>query len=297
MFWLRPWVHMLMREQFDRLWRSALLAAAGIAAALYVLDPSAIETSASMEVRRWSPAVVTCLAMTAVNVAVCILWRHPRMGWYFNRYMMLSAGAPRAFSVLGCAWSHSQWPHLWGNTAALFAFGLPREWFRARLSLVTVLTMAASARGGRAGELPRAVHDLRAGLVHHDAGVPRPAEKSAVRQRRRQRRHFWHHGRLLHAEDRVSRQDEALGIADRRSRSFQLPYFGQVDYNTWYFMAALLAYETFDVLFGPGTNSNMCHLSGLGIGTFLGLTLRRQMEAKEGQDKESHDKESQDTKT
>jgi membrane associated rhomboid family serine protease len=118
---------LLTAAQFDRLWRSAALAVVGIALAFYFLDPSQIKTSASMEVRHWSPAVWTCLAMTAVNVAVCVLWRHPHMGWYFNRYMMLSAGAPRAFSVLGCVFSHSQWAHLWGNTAALFAFGLPCE--------------------------------------------------------------------------------------------------------------------------------------------------------------------------
>jgi membrane associated rhomboid family serine protease len=39
--------------------------------------------------------------------------------------MMLSAGAPRAFSTLGTVFSHSQWFHLWSNTACLFAFGLP----------------------------------------------------------------------------------------------------------------------------------------------------------------------------
>jgi membrane associated rhomboid family serine protease len=75
------------------------------------------------------------------------------------------------------------------------------------------------------------------------------------------------------------------------SRQFQLPYFGQVDYNTWYFMAALLAYEAYDVLFGAGKNSNMCHISGLGIGTYLGLMLRREVEAKKSLEKESQEAE------
>jgi hypothetical protein len=52
-------------------------------------------------------------------------------------------------------------------------------------------------------------------------------------------------------------------------------------------MAALLAYEGFDIVFGSGKNSNMCHLGGLGIGTYLGLMLRGKIEAKEAQDKES----------
>jgi membrane associated rhomboid family serine protease len=57
-----------------------------------------------------------------------------------------------------------------------------------------------------------------------------------------------------------------------------------VDYNTWYFLAALFAYEAFDVAFGAGINSNVCHFSGLTIGSLLGLGLRRQIVPKDGED-------------
>jgi membrane associated rhomboid family serine protease len=51
-------------------------------------------------------------------------------------------------------------------------------------------------------------------------------------------------------------------------------------------MAALVAFEAFDVLFGAGTSSNVCHVSGLTIGSLLGLSLRRQLAQKEEQEKE-----------
>lgn len=75
-----------------------------------------------------SPSVVTCAAITAINLALLLAWRLPR-GWYtMNRLFLLSAGNPNTFSVLGSVFSHQRWiMHLAANSALLFSIGMPRK--------------------------------------------------------------------------------------------------------------------------------------------------------------------------
>jgi hypothetical protein len=73
-----------------------------------------------------SPSIITCGAITAVSLVILLAWRLPRAWYTMNRYFLLSAGVPNAFSVLGSVFSHQRWiMHLAANSALLFSFGMP----------------------------------------------------------------------------------------------------------------------------------------------------------------------------
>lgn len=117
--------------QLSRLFPSTLFGLSVIAVASFFLDSGAM--TGHIAGFTWdtitSPEAIACMAITAVHVVVWFAWRYPGTMWYMNRYFMLSAGAPRPFSLFGAALSHQffYW-HLIANTAVLFAIGVPCKW-------------------------------------------------------------------------------------------------------------------------------------------------------------------------
>jgi rhomboid-like protein len=71
------------------------------------------------------PAVSTCIALTALNTLVFVVWKRPEAWRSMNRYFLLSAGHPNAFSVLGSVFSHQFLGHLFRNSLFLFLVGIP----------------------------------------------------------------------------------------------------------------------------------------------------------------------------
>lgn len=70
--------------------------------------------------------MVTCAAITAINLVLYVAWRNPRLWRSMNRNFLLSAGVPNSFSMLGSVFSHQFWvSHLFGNTLFLFVVGMP----------------------------------------------------------------------------------------------------------------------------------------------------------------------------
>lgn len=70
--------------------------------------------------------VITCAAITGVNLLIMLAWRHPKAWYTLNRQFLRSAGDPKPFSVLGSVFSHQRWIwHLAQNSAALFIIGMP----------------------------------------------------------------------------------------------------------------------------------------------------------------------------
>jgi rhomboid-like protein len=86
------------------------------------------------------PAVTTCAAIAIVNTVIWIVWKRPEMWRSMNRYFLLSAGHPNAFSVVGGTFSHQRLGHLASSMAYLFCVGIPRT------SLSSFFTLSRSCQ-------------------------------------------------------------------------------------------------------------------------------------------------------
>jgi rhomboid-like protein len=65
------------------------------------------------------------MGIALVNMAVFVLWKNPSLWKSFNRYMLMSAGHPKEFSLLGSIFSHQYPGHLFSNGLILFVAGAP----------------------------------------------------------------------------------------------------------------------------------------------------------------------------
>ena len=87
--------------------------------------------------------MVTCAAITAINLIVYIAWKNPHAWKAMNRYFLLSAGVPNPFSVLGSVFSHQFWTtHLVQNTIFLFLVGMPLHDEVGRLNFIAIYLSA-----------------------------------------------------------------------------------------------------------------------------------------------------------
>lgn len=69
------------------------------------------------------PSVATFMALFVLNQIIFFAWRAPSAWKILNRYFLLSAGHPRALSLLGNTFSHQMPSHLIVNMAVLFLCG------------------------------------------------------------------------------------------------------------------------------------------------------------------------------
>jgi len=69
------------------------------------------------------PSVATFMALFVLNQIIFIAWKAPGAWKILNRYFLLSAGHPRALSLLGNTFSHQMLSHLTVNMAMLFFCG------------------------------------------------------------------------------------------------------------------------------------------------------------------------------
>lgn len=108
---------------FQRLWPSALVT-------LFVLGGSALYVSVyvppSPNARIWPEipfAAATAIGIISINAAVFALWRFPPAWKMLNRHFILLPGYPRAFAVVGNAFSHQSFSHLAVNMAIMYFVG------------------------------------------------------------------------------------------------------------------------------------------------------------------------------
>lgn len=69
------------------------------------------------------PSVATFVALFILNQIIFIAWKAPSAWKILNRYFLLSAGHPRALSLLGNTFSHQMLSHLAVNMSVLFLCG------------------------------------------------------------------------------------------------------------------------------------------------------------------------------
>ena len=69
--------------------------------------------------------MATFVFLFAINAQIFVLWRVPSAWKFLNRYFLLSAGHPRAFSVLGNTFSHQMLSHFASNMVILYLVGTP----------------------------------------------------------------------------------------------------------------------------------------------------------------------------
>jgi rhomboid-like protein len=63
------------------------------------------------------------MGIALINMLVFVLWKNPSVWKSFNRYMLMSAGHPKAFSILGSVFSHQLPKHIFSNGLILFVAG------------------------------------------------------------------------------------------------------------------------------------------------------------------------------
>jgi rhomboid-like protein len=111
------------RSAFSRLAAPTLFAIAVIALSLVFADSYEPPSSTMRMLPTIPPCIATCGALTVVNLAIFVLWRRPGWWRFLNKYMLMSAGHPNTFSVLGNVFSHQGFAHLASNTTILFLVG------------------------------------------------------------------------------------------------------------------------------------------------------------------------------
>lgn len=69
------------------------------------------------------PAIAAVGTIVGINVLVYLFWKFPYAWKTMNRGFMIVPAIPRAFSMLGAAFSHSEFVHLWGNMIGVGLLG------------------------------------------------------------------------------------------------------------------------------------------------------------------------------
>jgi rhomboid-like protein len=115
------------RSAFSRLWAPVSFGLAVVGGAWLYADSYEPPKSSMRVFPSISPAVATVAAMVGVNLVILIMWRNPNAWKFMNRYLLLSPGAPKAFSVLGALFSHQQFSHLAWNMGGLYLVGCAGE--------------------------------------------------------------------------------------------------------------------------------------------------------------------------
>lgn len=110
-------------SHFQRLWPSTLFTLAIVVASVLLAQNYTPPKRSARLLPDLPPAAATLLALFNVNFAVFLLWRLPPAWPVLNRYAMMIPGAPRAFSMIGAAFSHQRLIHLVTNMVALWFFG------------------------------------------------------------------------------------------------------------------------------------------------------------------------------
>jgi rhomboid-like protein len=158
-----------------------------------------------------------------------------------NRYFMLSAGAPRAFSMLGATFSHQfiYW-HLATNAAVLFLMGMPLHEEVGRWNFLGIYFI--SGLFGNVGTLWW--HVLRRNFVHASSGA-----SGAL---------YGLLGAFFTVQE--TRDLSVPGMSER------------LTYNSWYgvgAMVVLLAVET-----RRKNVDHVVHIAGFAAGVMIGWLLR-----------------------
>jgi rhomboid-like protein len=125
-----PLNHHLTTHQLTHLLAPLTFAAIAISLSVFLLSPSSIvpppPVPTTHDPFEPTPALLTCAAITAVNLAIFLLWRNPHVWHTMNRHFILTAGATSPISLLTAVFSHQRWIwHLAVNTALLFSIGMP----------------------------------------------------------------------------------------------------------------------------------------------------------------------------
>ncbi|TLD34356.1 rhomboid family protein [Venturia nashicola] len=111
------------RPAYSRLFFPTLFSLAVIVASLLFAEAYEPPTSSMRMFPLVSPAMASCMGIALVNMVVFILWRRPELWSLFNKNMMMSAGHPIAFSMLGSIFSHQTVRHIFTNGLILFLAG------------------------------------------------------------------------------------------------------------------------------------------------------------------------------
>jgi hypothetical protein len=263
--------------QFSRLFPSTVFGLSIIAVASFFLDPSALSGHATAFT--WdslkSPEAIAISAITAIHIAMWFAWRFPGTMWYMNRYFMISAGAPRPFSLLGAAMSHQffYW-HLITNTAVLFAIGVPCKSCSNRLSQFLVLTLPLSATRDRNDQFLGHISDSRDIRQSFYPLFSRSQEKLHACVTGSQWCYIWCSRGESHYHTEVLNILASKPFANStRSRHYVIPYTSiEFDVNSWLqvlFVGSLLVFEH-----RVKTVDHMVHRAGYFIGVMLGWMLR-----------------------
>lgn len=80
----------------------------------------------SRKARLWPdipPAAATLITLIGMNVAVFLLWKVPPLWSSMNRKFIVAHVYPHCFSMLGAAFSHQSFSHIFGNMLGLWLIG------------------------------------------------------------------------------------------------------------------------------------------------------------------------------
>ena len=84
-------------------------------------------TPPSRNARFWPdipPAAAALLTIIGVNCAVYVMWRTPQLWRFMNRNFLVVPGYPYSMSMIGAAFSHQTFAHLFANVAGLWFVGV-----------------------------------------------------------------------------------------------------------------------------------------------------------------------------
>ena len=110
-------------SHWQRLWPSTLFTLAVVGVSVLLAQNYTPPKRSARLFPDLPPAAATILALVNLNFVVFLLWRYPPAWPVLNRYFMMIPGAPRAFSMIGAAFSHQKPMHLVTNMAILWFFG------------------------------------------------------------------------------------------------------------------------------------------------------------------------------
>ncbi|KAF2401337.1 hypothetical protein EJ06DRAFT_388012 [Trichodelitschia bisporula] len=233
------------RSAFSRLWAPTLVGL-GVAGLSLVYAESYEPPSLSMRLfPDVPPAMSTCIALAAANAAVFVLWRLPRAWWMMNRYFMLSAGHPNAFSVLGALFSHQYAGHLLQNMAFIGLVGLQVHEEIGRGNFLALYLTA-----GIAGSLT----SLWYRVLTRDFLAATVGASGAV------------YGIVC----------AFLTVRDDREMHLPWPVNRSFEYDSRILLALVVAYEFFIMrrAKGKGPNDHLTHLGGMTMGALGGLVCK-----------------------